>query len=205
MNITLFGGSFNPPTLGHEIVLDQIFKLKLIPGLDEIWLLPEYQHSFAKNSSLVEVHHRLEMTKFLLQPQVKISTACLDQKMSGNTIDHIKFLQKQYPVNKFSFLMGSDNLKTFYLWPKWQRLLKLMVFYVYPRRGFAFKPLYPNMIPLIHPRQKITNISSTMVRKKLEHGENCADLLPQAVAGYIKQKRLFSADGHNWNKGSSAV
>lgn len=201
MNITLFGGSFNPPTLGHEIVIDQIFKLKLIPDLDEIWLLPEYQHSFAKNQTLISARHRLAMTEFLLRPAspsqggpgVKIETACLDQKLSGNTIDHINYLRSVYPQHRFSFLMGSDNLKAFDLWPKWQRLLKLMTFYIYPRRGFAFKPLYPNMIPLVHPRQKITNISSTMVREKLKQGENCADLLPKAVAGYIKQKRLFSA------------
>lgn len=205
MNITIFGGSFNPPTLGHEIVLEQIFKLKLIPKLDEIWLLPEYRHSFVKNQTLIDANHRLAMTEFLLRPQVKLQTACFDQKLSGNTIDHVKFLQKTYPRHRFSFLMGSDNLKTFDLWPKWQRLLKLMTFYVYPRRGFAFKPLYPNMIPLLHPRQKITNISSTMVRKKLENGENCTDLLPTAVAGYIKQKRLFLADERNWNKDSSAV
>lgn len=205
MNIALFGGSFNPPTLGHEIVLEQIFKLKLIPNLDEIWLLPEYQHSFAKNQTLIDARHRLAMTKFLLRPQVKLQTACFDQKLSGNTIDHIRWLQKQYPRHRFSFLMGSDNLKTFDLWPKWQRLLELMTFYIYPRRGFSFKPLYPNMIPLTHPRQKITNIASTMVRKNLEQGENCADWLPKDVAEYIKQKRLFLADEHSWNKGSNAV
>jgi len=199
MYITIFGGSFNPPTLGHQIVLEQIFKLKLIPKLDQIWLLPEYQHSFAKNSSLVDVQHRLKMTKFLLRPaspaggpQVKISTVCLDQKMSGNTIDHVTYLREKYPRHRFSFLMGSDNLKTFDLWPKWQRLLKLMTFYIYPRRGFAFKPLYPGMKPLTHPQQAITNIASTMVREKIRSGKNWEDLVPAKVADYIRQKRLFS-------------
>ena len=68
MNITLFGGSFNPPTLGHEMVLEQIFKLKLIPNLDEIWLLPEYQHSFAKNQLLIDARERMAMTQLLLRP-----------------------------------------------------------------------------------------------------------------------------------------
>ena len=191
MNITLFGGSFNPPTLGHEIVIDQIFKLKLVPSLGEIWLLPEYQHSFAKNQLLIDARDRLAMTRLLLRPGVKVETACFDQKLSGNTIDHINYLRSVYPQHRFSFLMGSDNLKTFDLWPKWQRLLKLMTFYVYPRRGFGFKPLYPGMKPLTHPNQIITNISSTMVRTKLEQGEVAAEFLPKPVAEYIKQKRLF--------------
>jgi len=205
MNITLFGGSFNPPTLGHEIVLEQIFKLKLIPKLDQIWLLPEYRHSFAKNHSLVEARHRLAMIKFLVRPRVKISTTCIDNQLSGNTIDHVTLLKKIYPQHRFSFLMGSDNLKTFDLWPKWQQLLKLMTFYIYPRQGFGFKPLYPNMVPLQHPQQIITNISSTIVREKLKQGQNCDELLPQPVADYIKQKRLFLAGARSCYKESGAV
>ena len=197
MNITLFGGSFNPPTLGHEIDLEQIFKLKLIPKLDTIWLLPEYRHSFAKNHSLIEAGHRLAMIKFLVRPRVKISTICIDNQLSGNTIEHITFLKKNYPRHRFSFLMGSDNLKAFDLWPQWQKLLKLMNFYIYPRQGFGFKPLYPNMVPLQHPQQIITDISSTMVREKLKQGQNCDELLPQPVADYIKQKRLFLPSARN--------
>lgn len=193
MHITIFGGSFNPPTLGHQLVLEEIFRLQLIPDLDEIWLLPEYQHSFAKNQFLIEAKHRLAMTKFLLRPGVKLETACFDQKFSGNTIDHINYLKKIYPGHRFSFLLGSDNLKSFDLWPQWQKLLRLMTFYIYPRKGFPFRPLYPGMTALTDSRQKTSNIASTMVRERIERGENWEDLVPPAVADYIKQKRLFSA------------
>lgn len=193
MNIVLFGGSFNPPTLGHEIVIEQILKLKLIPQLDQIWLLPEYQHSFSKNRALIDAQHRLAMTKFLLRPGVKLQTACLDKRMSGNTIEHVNYLREKYPQHRFSFLMGSDNLKSFDLWPQWQKLLKLMTFYIYPREGFAFKPLYPGMKPLTHPRQVISGIASTLVREKIRSGKNWEDLVPPDVAGYIRQKKLFSA------------
>ncbi len=191
MNITLFGGSFNPPTLGHEIVLEQIFKLKLIPNLDEIWLLPEYQHSFSKNHSLIDAKHRVNMAKYLLRPKVKLETACIDQKMSGDTIGHITYLKKKYPQHQFSFLMGSDNLKTFDLWPKWQKLLQLMTFYVYPRKGFQFKPLYPNMIALTHPKQVVTDISSTMVRDRINRGLPWEHLVPVPVKQYLIDHRLF--------------
>jgi nicotinate-nucleotide adenylyltransferase len=194
MNITIFGGSFNPPTLGHEIVIDQIFKLKLIPNLDELWLLPEYQHSFDKNRTLVDAKHRLNMTKYLLRPKVKLVTACIDQQMSGNTIEHVNYLKRKYPKYKFSFLMGSDNLKAFDLWPQWQRLLKLMTFYIYPREGFSFKPLYPGMKPLTHPQQVITNISSTMVRQFIREKRLWEHLVPKKISHYIEKNRLYCAD-----------
>ncbi len=191
MHITLFGGSFNPPTLGHAIVLDQIFKLKLIKPLDDIWLLPEYTHSFAKNQTLISAEQRLTMAKFLLRPHIKISTVCIDRKMSGNTIDHITYLKKTFPRHQFSFLMGSDNLKTFDLWPKWQKLLKLMPFYIYPREGFDFKPLYPNMFPLTDSRQKITNISSTMVRDLIRQKLPFEHLLSPEINQYIQTTQLY--------------
>jgi len=197
MNITLFGGSFNPPHLGHEIVLKQIFELKLIPNLDQIWLLPEYQHSFAKNTDLAPVTHRLAMTKLLLHPAkpwqsgVKLETCCIDKQMSGNTIEHISYLKNKFPRHQFSFLIGSDNLPTFSQWPQWQKLLKLMVFYIYPRQGYPFRPLYSNMKPLTHPAQIITNISSTMIRQRLKQGQIVEHLLTQPVFRYLKTRKLY--------------
>lgn len=191
MNITIFGGAFNPPTLGHELVLKEIFRLNLIPGLDEVWLLPEYQHSFAKNELLIEPRHRLAMLRFLTPVRIKMKPDLIDNKMSGNTIEHINYLKKKYPDHRFSFLIGSDNLKSFDLWPQWQKLLRLMTFYVYPRKGLAFKPLYPGMKPLTDPRQKVTDIASTMVRDRIAKGLSWEELVPPEVAGYIKRKRLF--------------
>ncbi len=191
MNVTLFGGSFNPPHLGHEIVLEQIFALKLIPHLNQIWLLPEYQHSFTKNTDLAPAKHRLAMTRFLLNHQVKLQTCCLDKQMSGNTIEHITYLQKTYPEHCFSFLIGSDNLPSFTKWPQWPELLKLMPFYIYPRLGYPFKPLYPNMKPLIHPTQIITNISSTMIRQRISQGLPVEHLLPRGINRYLTLNLLY--------------
>ena len=189
MNVTLFGGSFNPAHLGHQLVLSQAFEL--IKDLNQIWLLPDYQHSFAKNSHLAPVKHRLSMARMLENSQVKTETCVIDNKMSGNTIDHITFLKKKHPRHRFSFLMGSDNLKNFTSWPQWQTLLKVMPFYVYPRAGFPLKPLKPGMKPLTHPLQIVTNISSTMVRKRLKAQLSIKHLVPSKVARYIKQNRLY--------------
>jgi nicotinate-nucleotide adenylyltransferase len=172
MNITLFGGSFNPPHLGHKIIISQAFEL--IENLDELWLLPDYQHAFAKGKFFAPAKTRLKLVKKLMKATdspttpVRVETCCFDQKMPGNTIFHITYLRKKYPHHQFSFLMGSDNLTTFDRWPKYKILLKLMKFYIYPRSGHPLKPLYKNMTPLEHPLQVITNISSTMVRNRLE-------------------------------------
>ena len=189
MNVVLFGGSFNPPTRGHQIVIDQAFEL--IPDIDDIWLLPDYRHSFAKNTDLAPAPDRLAMAQMLQRKKVRVETSCIDNRMSGNTIEHITYLKNKYRRHHFSFLMGSDNLRTFRRWPEWKTLLHLMVFYVYPRAGFPLEPLYHSMMPLTHPLQIITNISSTLVRERIKQELSWEQLVPAGVADYIRQKRLF--------------
>lgn len=196
MNITLFGGSFNPPHLGHQIVISQAFEL--IKDIDELWLLPDYQHAFSKGKNFIDAKHRLVMTKMLETNKVRTETCTFDNKMSGNTISHITHLKQKHPKHQFSFLMGSDNIKNFHRWPKHQDLLKIMTFYIYPRAGSSrqkadhpFKPLYKNMKPLEHPLQVITNISSTIIRKRVQKNLPINHLLPENISNYIKNNNLY--------------
>lgn len=188
MNVTLFGGSFNPPHIGHQLVIAQAFELAPI---DEIWLLPMYQHVFSKNDTLAPVKQRLTMTKMLENHRIRTQTCEIDQKMSGQTIEPVKYLIKKYPQHQFSFLMGSDQLKSFNQWGSWQELIKLVPFYIYPRAGFAMRPLWSNMTALTHPLQIITNISSTMVRKRLKSGLTIKHLVPTPVAEYIARNAIY--------------
>jgi len=189
MHITLFGGSFNPPHIGHQIVIDQAFEL--MPDVDEMWLLPDYQHNFPKNEKLVSPEHRLAMTRLLETERVKTETSVIDKKMSGNTIDHVEYLLQKYQGHNFSFLLGSDNLPTFIRWQRWGDLISLIPFYIYPRAGHQMGPLQKNMTPLLHPLQALTNISSTLVRHRLENDLSVDFLLPPRVAKYIKDNRLY--------------
>ena len=189
MEVCLFGGSFNPPHIGHRLVMAQAFELAPI---DEIWLLPSYKSTFAKNTTLIDPKHRLNMAKTLLNGKIKLETCEIDQKMSGETIEPVSFLIKKYPAHQFSFLMGSDQLKDFTKWQDWQKLLKMIPFYIYPRVGFPIKNLKSNMKALTHPLQIITNISSTMVRKRLHAGLTINHLVPKKVANYIAKNGLYA-------------
>ena len=189
MKITLFGGSFNPPHVGHRLVMAQAFELAPI---DKLWLLPSFKSTFSKNTTLVDSKHRLNLAKTLLDKRIKLETCEIDQQMSGETIEPVTYLVNKYPQHQFSFLMGSDQLKTFTQWQDWQKLLKLVPFYIYPRVGFPIKSLKPNMKALIHPLQIITNISSTMVRKRLKAGLTINHLVPKKVANYIAKNKLYA-------------
>lgn len=195
MNITLFGGSFNPPHLGHLIVIEQAFEL--IKNIDELWILPAYRHTFQKD--LVPSQHRLAMTKLLMSEisqenknNTKLCAVEFEYKLSGETYEALKLLKQKYTDHQFSFLMGTDQIKSFEKWGSWKNLLEEMHFYLYPRSGYKNDIRFPNMSLLESEIQAVTNISSTMLRNRIQNQMPISHLLPDSVFQYTKVNRLYS-------------
>ncbi len=194
MNIVLFGGSFNPPHLGHKIIIAQAFEL--IPDLDELWILPCFRHTFQKN--LAPAKDRLAMCQLLLdnlapdiKTKVRLETVEIDKRLSGETLEALHILKKNYPQNKFSFLMGTDQLGSFNKWKNWEKLIQELPFYIYPRAGYSNSLKFPNMTLLSSPTQVVTNLSSTLIRQRLEKNLPINHLIPKTIYNYIKTKRLY--------------
>jgi nicotinate-nucleotide adenylyltransferase len=193
MNILLFGGSFNPPHLGHQIVTQQAFEL--IPEIDELWLLPNFNHTF--NKELAPATLRLKLCRLLIThmaeteagsvKRVKLCPIEIDKQLSGSTYETLQLLKEDHPEYRFSFLIGSDQLPVFNKWQRWQDLLNQMTFYVYPRAGYPLTPLYPGMKPVTSPNQVITNISSTLIRKRLTQNLSLTHLLPPPILKLYQQ------------------
>lgn len=193
MNIILFGGAFNPPHIGHLIVIQQA--LELIDA-DKIWVLPDNKSSFGKN--LAPTSHRVEMSKLLIEElpnssrqYVELNTTLVDENSSENTIDYMKVIRIKYPQHNFSFLMGSDNLRKFTQWHKWESLLEEMSFYIYPRNGYSQKDVLNNMTLLESDTQVITNFSSTIMRKRVKEGLSMENFIPRSVLDYMKKNSLY--------------
>lgn len=196
-HVVLFGGAFNPPHIGHLIVIQQAFEL--IENLDELWLLPDNMGSFGK--SLASGSHRLAMTQLLIKEvpekvrsKVKVEPLLIDKGLTGETHAYLKVLTPLYPDISFSFLMGSDNVKSFKRWSRWQDLTKMMHFYVYPRSGHLPHGLYQNMSMLESDTQVITNFSSTIMRTRAEHGLSLQNFIPKNILDYVMTHQLYLGD-----------
>jgi len=198
MKIIVFGGTFNPPHLGHQLMIEQVLS-KPIADLvfDQLWLLPVGQHSFAKQ--FVSNEHRLTMLELMrqaicqknpiLKDKILIEKYELERAEESQTFATLEALSKQYPQHQFSFLIGSDNLGKFHLWHDYQLMLSKYPFYVYPRIDFAFQPFYEGMIALQDFPQM--QVSSTQVRTALLNKSSLDGLLNVKVIEYIKNNKLF--------------
>lgn len=193
MQIAIFGGSFNPPHFGHQIISQQV--LQFTP-VKEVWLTPCYTHTFDKQ--LASSQHRAEMTKMITKKNIKYSHAEIENQLSGETIDLMNLLKNQYPEHDFSFVLGSDNLKKFKQWQDWDKLVSQHTFYIFPRPGFDYQLKNYN---LDNPEYKFkliknsllvkSNISSTIIRQRIKNNLSIRNLVPNKVRKYIKQKNLY--------------
>lgn len=199
MKILVFGGTFNPPHLGHQLIVEQVLTKTLENGVtfDQLWLLPVGQHSFAKQ--FVSSEHRLVMLNLMrqsiyeknpvLQGKILIEKYEIEQSGESQTFNTLEALARKYPEHQFSFLIGSDNLEKFHLWNDYQLMVSKYPFYVYPRVDFPFQPLYEGMIALDgFPKMCV---SSTRVREAFAKKASLNDLLDAKVIKYIRENKLF--------------
>ena len=201
MRITLFGAAFDPPHLGHQAIATSLLLNK---QTDAVWIVPVKEHPFGKR--LVEEEHRLAMGQLLAESirsavraekmslsaeQLRVETYELEQSGASYTFKTLIALSKKHPEHQFSFVIGSDNLKTFDKWDKYQEMLSRFPFFVYPRHGYPFEPLYQGMIPLREMEE--VRVSSTLIRERVVNELSITDLVTPEVESYIRQHTLYSA------------
>jgi len=189
MHITLFGGAFDPPHLGHIKVVQNFLKENLT---QKVIFLPVKEHNFVKEMRDAALRFRmLELVvrnNFVGLP-VEISDFELRQTGVSYSFATLEKFSEQRPECKFSFLIGSDNLRDFPKWDKYQDLLAKYQVFVYPRAGFSFEGLLPGMVALEGLPQM--QVSSEEVKKNLHNREMIESLLSPEVGEYITNNHLY--------------
>jgi len=157
MNVLIFGGGFNPITIGHIRLFE-----KLKSKYDEIWIIPCYKHNF--NKDMLPFEQRFEMCKLIEKDNVKICDIEKQYEIN-NTYDLIMKLKELHPKNKYSFLIGLDNANCIEKWYKYEELLTIIKFIVFGRTGVEIKSNWFKQKPHKFIKQEVGDISSTLVRQ----------------------------------------
>ncbi|MFH1016969.1 MAG: nicotinate-nicotinamide nucleotide adenylyltransferase [Pseudomonadota bacterium] len=171
--IGAFGGSFDPPHLGH--LLAAVYALKVFE-LDEVWFVPAYQHAFGKKLS--PFSKRLRMCRELIKGlglKLKISTIEREIRSDGKMLRTLLALRKRHRHSRFSLVIGSDILRQKRRWYRFSEIEKRFGILVVPR-GSA--PAGNIAIP---------DVSSTEVRRRLRRRKPLDNLLTPAVAALWKR------------------
>jgi nicotinate-nucleotide adenylyltransferase len=177
--IVLYGGSFDPPHMGHQFSC-----LYLLSALNAqaVWLIPAFNHPEGKN--LLDYRHRLAMCELMarpLQDRVVVKDTEYQLGGAGRTYDTVCYIQSIYPEQRFALAIGADIATTFSSWYKAEQLRLQIPIIVIGRSGFAGG----------QTALDIPAVESRSIRKRVVDGDSILGLVPQSIADYIEKNNLY--------------
>ncbi|MFV0558119.1 MAG: nicotinate-nucleotide adenylyltransferase [Enterococcus sp.] len=184
--IGLLGGNFNPIHYTHLIMADQVGQAL---GLDRVDLMPEYLPPHVDTKTTIPAKHRLKMLELAIQDNdlLGIETCELERKGKSFTFETMQALTQKYPDTDYYFIIGGDMVDYLPKWHKIEELLQLVTFVGIKRPEFPVVSPYP----ILWVDAPVSDVSSSMIRNKINQGCSVNYLLPKAVQEYIFNEGLY--------------
>ncbi|HEU0292707.1 MAG TPA: nicotinate-nucleotide adenylyltransferase [Anaerolineales bacterium] len=195
--IGLFGGTFDPPHLGHLILASEAQSQLELDRL--LWILtPEPPHK--QEQSITPIEHRLAMVNLAIadNPAFELSRIELDRPGPHYTLDTIKLVAEQNPSADIVPIIGGDSLRDL---PKWHRSQEIV--YACHWIGVMRRPNdkanldqlereLPGIRSKIHyVDAPLLEIASHEIRNRIAMGKTVRYYLSPAVYDYIEKNHLY--------------
>ena len=183
--VGVFGGSFDPIHHGH-LQIAQFLEEQAT--LDEVFFIPAQISPFKTSKPpCASCVHRLEMVLLAIQglKGMKVLDLECQRPSPSYTIDTILELAKDPSLQLFLILSG-NSIENFSSWKNASQLVQIafpLIADTAPHLSFPFPCERFPMPPM--------EVSSSSIRRRLEEGLDCGDLLPSSVLNYIKKNHLY--------------
>ena len=204
MKIGVYGGTFNPPHLGHLTAARAVFDLL---KLDKLLLVPAGlpPHKALPGGSPT-AEQRLEMTRLAaeqlgLGDRVQVLDLELRRQGKSYTADTLSQIRELYPEAELWLLMGTDMFLTLQTWHEPEAIFAQAGIAAFGRteedteelfsvqREYLYRT-YPDARIFTLTIPGVVDISSTELREQLS-ADRGANLLAPAVYGYILREGLY--------------
>lgn len=195
--IGIFGGTFNPPHLGHLILAETSADAL---QLERVFFVPASNPAHKLDMKLVSAEHRYQMVKLAIagNPRFEVSRADMDRPGPHYTLEMIQIFRDQYPNAEIYFLMGSDSLRDFLSWSRPADILEMTQLVVMQRPD-----MYPDLamltrhIPRLLERVYFLDapeieISSTDIVAHLKQRLSVRYRVPDSVLAYLTEYKLYA-------------
>jgi nicotinate-nucleotide adenylyltransferase len=191
VRLGIFGGSFDPPHLGHLLpVIDAAESL----GLDAVRFVPAGIQPFKVGRASAAPEHRLAMTERLVGgvPGFSADPTEIDRGGLSFTVDTLGTLSRTSGADELVLLIGADAFAMFDQWREPERIRELATIAVLVRGEAPLPELTAGKggaVQLLRTRR--VDISSTELRARVADGRTIRGFVPDAVADYIAEHRLY--------------
>jgi len=193
----IFGGTFDPPHLGHLILAAEAFQQLNLDRL--LWVLtPEPPHKQIKE--ITPFQHRLDMLKATISddPDFELCTVDIDRPGPHYAVDTLRILKEHQPEEAWIYIMGGDSLRDFHTWRNPVDLVKsVTALGVMVRPGVEFnmadleKKTPGVSTKIIFIQAPLIGISASEIRQRVANELPFRYLVPLQVYKIIQERGLY--------------
>ena len=178
--IALFGGSFDPPHVGHVLAAAWVLSTREVSS---VLVVPALEHAFEKR--LAPSPHRRRMCELAFARLRGIAISDIEARLGGAsyTVRTLEELRRAHPATEWRLMIGSDLVDQLPRWKEGHRIAALAPPLVVGRGGHE-----RGAEQLVMPE-----VSSTEIRRRVAAGEPIDHLVPREVAAYIARFGLYRA------------
>jgi nicotinate-nucleotide adenylyltransferase len=197
MRVGIFGGTFDPPHIGHLILAEEaVWQLKLDHLL---WVLTPIS-PFKKNQIITPLQDRMSMVLLAISgnQKLKYSPVDVDRPPPHYAVDTIALLRQVSPHDEFYYLMGADSLNDLTAWHKPAEFISLCDGVgVMLRQGVSIDvngldTTIPGLARKLTPIETpIIQISGTDIRARVQKGRKFRYFVTSNVYQYIVEHNLY--------------
>ncbi len=202
MRIGIFGGSFDPPHIGHLLVAQDAREAL---ALDRLIVIPAATQPLKQEGRTVAAH-RLAMVERCFEDVRGIDVDPIEIERGGLSfmVDTVDALLRRWPSATLHLLVGEDVVRTLSLWREPARLLSMVQLVVLRRdldeEGNPFLPSSDSgadtqVQGAIDGARRLetrrVDVSSTEIRARVRAGRSIRGFVPAAVESYIASAGLY--------------
>lgn len=196
MRLGVFGGTFDPPHLGH-LILAEAARDQL--QLDKVLWVVAGQSPLKQEREISPAEIRVEMVLAAIadNPAFALSRIDLDRPPPHYTIDTLALLGREFPGAEFYFLMGEDSLRDLPRWRSPGEIIARAWLAVSQRPGSeADLSEVEWAAPGVSSRVKWVQaprleIASSDIQQRIRTGRTVQYMLPQVVHEIIQRTGLY--------------
>jgi nicotinate-nucleotide adenylyltransferase len=194
VRLGIFGGSFDPPHVGHLLAAVDAFEAL---ELDKLVFVPAAVQPLKSDLAATAAHHRLAMVRLLVGADERFAVDAVEIERAGlsYTVDTLETFAQRFPHAERFFLVGEDAMAAFGKWKNPQQILKLARVAILrrPREGesAASERSSDQSDGTITLETRLVDVSSTEIRERVRAGKSIRGFVPESVAAFIETERLY--------------
>ena len=199
MRIGIFGGTFDPPHVGHLILAE---RCREAAGLDEVWFLVSYRPPHKADGSVTRFEHRCDMAAMAItgQPAFRVEPIEKELPPPSYTAETLTELRHRHPGDEFHLILGGDSVADLPKWHEPANVVAAAGLIGVARPGVRIVSSAELASDLGRPtdgvrlqwvESPLIDVASREIRQRVADGKTIRYLVPRAVEEFVRERGLY--------------